>query len=193
MTRSVQPDGPLRVEKLSQQYRLVLPLQSGRAALYFRSAVLDILSIGEWNMVQIKDEGSHFDVPIDVLWKYIQAPQDHGAAHRDSRNQQMKPLTETSFMLSQEENMNGQWVKTSNRITVFPPLGMSIEVMEGPLAGTKMINIYTPKGNKTGIDVFGEFVSERIPAAHLEPAVRANLESAFNQDVEGLKHFASKQ
>ncbi len=144
-------------------------------------------------MVQIKDEGSHFDVPVDMLWKYIQAPPDHGAAHQGSRNQQMKPLTETSFILSQEEKMNGNWVKTSNRITIFPPLGMSIEVLEGPMAGSKMINIYTPKGNKTGIDVYGEFVSPHLPANQLEPAVRANLEMAFNQDVAGLRTFASKK
>jgi hypothetical protein len=144
-------------------------------------------------MVQIKDEGSHFDVPVDMLWKYIQAPADHGAAHEGSRNQQMKPLSETSFILSQEENMNGKWVRTSNRITVFPPLGMSIEVLEGPMAGSKMINIYTPKGNKTGIDVYGEFVAPQIPANQLEAAVRKNLENAFNQDVAGLKTFASKK
>jgi len=144
-------------------------------------------------MVQIKDEGSHFDVPVDILWKYIQAPQDHGAAHPGSRNQEMKPLTETSFILSQEENMNGKWVKTSNRITVFPPLGMSIEVLEGPMAGSKMINIYTPKGSKTGIDVYGEFTSPQLPAHQLEPAVHANLEMAFNQDVAGLKSFTSKK
>jgi len=144
-------------------------------------------------MVQVKDEGSHFDVPVDVLWKYIQAPQDHGAAHPSSRNQQMKPLTETSFILSQEENMNGQWIKTANRITIFPPLGMSIEVLEGPLAGSKMINIYTPKGNRTGIDVYGEFVSKQIPGAQLEHAVRANLEMAFDQDVAGLRSFTSKK
>ncbi|MFZ1023393.1 MAG: hypothetical protein WAN87_04595 [Thermoplasmata archaeon] len=144
-------------------------------------------------MVQIKDEGSHFDVPADVLWKYIQAPADHGGAHPMSRNQQMKPLTETSFMLSQEENMNGQWVKTSNRITIFPPIGMAIEVMEGPMAGTKMLNVYTPKGNKTGIDVYGDFVAKGVPSAQLEPMVHSNLEMAFNQDVEGLRHFVSKK
>jgi hypothetical protein len=105
----------------------------------------------------------------------------------------MKPLTETSFVLNQEENMNGKWVKTSNRVTVFPPLGMSIEVLEGPMAGSKMINIYTPKGNKTGIDVYGEFVSPHIPSNQLEPAVRSNLEAAFNQDVAGLKTFVAKK
>lgn len=143
-------------------------------------------------MVHIKDEGSHFDAPIETVWKYVQAD-DHGPAHRSTRNQQMKPLTETSFILTQEQNMNGQWVKTANRITVFPPIGLSIEVLEGPMAGSKMINVYTPKGNKTGIDVYGEFMSKQIPPAQLEAAVRGNLETVFNEDSAAIKAFASKK
>ncbi|HKN06960.1 MAG TPA: hypothetical protein VJ021_05090 [Thermoplasmata archaeon] len=143
-------------------------------------------------MVHIKDEGSHFDAPIETVWKYLNAD-DHGPAHKSTRNQQMKPLSETSFILTQEQNMNGQWVKTSNRITVFPPIAVSIEILEGPLAGSKMINVYTPKGNKTGIDVYGEFVSQQIPAAQLEPAVRGNLETVFSEDSAALKSFSPKK
>jgi len=142
-------------------------------------------------MVHIKDEGSHFDAPIETVWKFIQAD-EHGDSHRGIRNQQMKPLTETSFITTQEQNMNGQWVKTANRITVFPPVAMSIEVIEGPLTGSKMVNVYTPKGTKTQIDVYGDFTSAQIPAAQLEPAVRGNLEAVFNEDSAAIKSFASK-
>jgi hypothetical protein len=143
-------------------------------------------------MVHIKDEGSHFDAPIDVLWKYLQAPADHGSAHRTTRNHEMVPISETSFVLNQEENMNGEWVKTSSRITVFPPLGLTIEVLAGPLAGSKMINVYTPRGNKTGIDVYGEFASARIPADQLEHAVRANLQRVFDEDSTAIRELSSK-
>jgi hypothetical protein len=105
----------------------------------------------------------------------------------------MKPLSETSFVLSMERNMGGHWAKESSRITIFPPLGMAIEILEGPLAGSKMINIYTPKGNRTQIDVFGEFTSSTIPANQLEPAVLANLEGAFNEDAPAIKALASKK
>jgi hypothetical protein len=143
-------------------------------------------------MVHIRDEGSHFDAPIETVWKFLQAD-DHGRSHRTTRNQQMKPLSETSFVLSMEQEMNGQWVKVANRITVFPPVGLSIEVLEGPMAGSKIINIYTPKGNRTGIDVYGDFTSSQIPAAQLEPAVRANLETVFNEDSVAIRAFASKK
>lgn len=143
-------------------------------------------------MVHIKDEGSQFDAPIETVWKFLQAD-DHGRSHRTTRNQQMKPLSETSFVLSMEQDMNGQWVKVANRITVFPPVAMSIEVLEGPLAGSKIINVYTPKGNRTGIDVYGDFTSSQIPATQLEPAVRANLEMLFNEDSAAIRALASKK
>lgn len=144
-------------------------------------------------MVHIKDEGSHFDAPIETVWEFIRSPEDHGASHRSTRNQEMKPLSETSFVVSMEQNLNGKWVKVANRITVLPPVGMAIEVIEGPMAGTKMLNIYTPKGHRTGIDVYGDFVSNQIPAAQLEAAVRGNLETVFDEDSASIKAFASKK
>jgi len=143
-------------------------------------------------MAHIKDEGSHFEAPIDIVWKYLQGD-DHGRAHTTTRNQKMKPLSDTSFELSMERNMGGHWTKETSRITVFPPLGMAIEVLDGPMAGSKMINIYTPKGNQTRIDVYGEFQSAMIPAGQLEPAVRGNLEAAFNEDAPAIKAMAGKK
>jgi len=144
-------------------------------------------------MVHIKDEGSQFDAPIDMVWKFIQSPEDHGRSHASTRNQQVKPLNEHSMVISMEQNMNGQWVKVANRITVAPPLGMVIEVLEGPMAGSKMINVYTAKGNKTGIDVYGDFMSNQIPAHMLEPAVRDNLQAVFDEDSRAIKAFAHKK
>jgi len=144
-------------------------------------------------MVHIKDEGSHFDAPIDIVWKYVQSQETHGQSHRSTRNQQMKQLSENSMVISMEQNMNGNWVKVANRITIVPPLGMAIEVIEGPMAGSKMFNVYTAKGNRTGIDVYGEFMSNQIPAAQLEPMVRGFLDSVFTEDSAGIKAFAAKK
>jgi hypothetical protein len=143
-------------------------------------------------MVLIKDEGSHFDAPISTIWQYLDGEM-HGAAHVSTRNHQVKPVSENVMVLSMEQNMNGQWVKVANRITALPPLGIAIEVLEGPMAGTKMVNIYTPKGAKTGIDVYGEFVSAHLPAAQLEAAVRANLQQVFDEDSAGIKALSSKK
>lgn len=142
-------------------------------------------------MARISDEeGSQFDAPLDVVWKYLQHPEAHGNAHKNARNRAMKPLTETSFIVSWEQNMNGNWVKVANRITIFPPLGMVAEALEGPLAGSKMFTVYTPRGTRTEVSVHGEMTSSMLPAAQLEPTVRAAWEAAFNEDSAGLREFA---
>jgi hypothetical protein len=144
-------------------------------------------------MVHIRDEGSHFEAPLDVVWKYIATDSAHGEAHsKTSRNHKMTPENETTFTLSMEQLMNGNWVKVANRITVFPPVALAVEVVEGPLTGSKFVNIYEAKGAKTAINVYGEFTSKQIPAAMLEPAVRQNLENAFNEDSAAIKSFAAK-
>jgi hypothetical protein len=144
-------------------------------------------------MVHIKDEGSHFDAPIETVWAFLQSPPDHGASHKSVRNAERKQLSENSVLISQEQNMNGQWVKTANRITFHAPLAIVIDVVEGPMAGTKMVNVYTPKGGKTQIDVYGDFVSPVLPAAQLEAAARANLETVFNEDSAAIKEFHAKK
>ena len=144
-------------------------------------------------MVHIKDEGSQFDAPLDVVWKYVQSDIDHGEAHKGRRNFQRKMITPNTVELSWEQETEGNWVKTANRLTFLPPLGFAVEPLEGPLAGSKFVNFYTPKGNKTEVTVVGEWVSKTIPPAMLEKAVWANLEKVFHEDSAGIKQFASKK
>jgi hypothetical protein len=142
-------------------------------------------------MARLSDqEGSKFDAPLDVVWKYLQSPEAHGGAHRNSRNREMKPLNESSFIVSWEQNMNGNWVKVANKITVFPPLGMAAEAIEGPMAGSKMFTVYTPHGAKTEVSVFGDMQAHSVPPAQLEAMVRGAWEMAFNEDSVGIREFA---
>jgi hypothetical protein len=142
-------------------------------------------------MARINDqEGSKFDAPLNVIWEYLQSPEAHGGAHKGSRNRAMKPLTDTSFVVSWEQNMNGNWVKVANRITVFPPLGMVAEAIEGPMTGSKMFTVYTPHGPKTEVAIYADMQSAVVPAGQLEPMVRGAWEMAFNEDSEGIREFA---
>jgi len=144
-------------------------------------------------MPRISDqEGSKFDAPVDVVWKYLQDPGAHGGAHRNSRNRAMTPVTDTSFIVSWEQNMNGTWVKVANRISVFPPLGMVAEALEGPLAGSKMFTVYTPRGPQTEVSVYGEMRSSMVPPDQLEGVVRAAWATAFEEDSVGIRDFAKR-
>ena len=144
-------------------------------------------------MARIDDqEGSKFDAPLDVLWKYLQHPEAHGNAHQGQRNRGMKPLTDTSFVVSWEQNMGGNWVKVANRITVFPPLGMVAEAIEGPMTGSKMFTVYTPHGEKTEVSVFGEMQAAGLPPAQVESIVRGAWEMAYNDDSAGIREFVKR-
>jgi hypothetical protein len=140
-------------------------------------------------MVHIKDEGSHFDAPLETVWKYLQDGERHNATHQ-SRNYSMKPIGENVMELSWEMNMNGSWQKIKTRTTVLPPLGVAIEMLEGPMAGSKFVNLYTPAENRTGITVIGEFTSKMIPPAQLEGAVRGFLEQVYNEDAAALRSLS---
>jgi len=143
-------------------------------------------------MVHIKDEGSHFDAPLDVVWKYNQSPDDHNRAHKH-RNSEMKPISENQFQVSWEQEIEGKWVKISNRMTTLPPTGLAIEVLDGPLAGSKFFNYYTPKGNKTEVTIVGEFTSKMIPEAQLHQTVLKFLQEAFESDNSAIQEMAGKK
>lgn len=142
-------------------------------------------------MVVIKDEGSHFDAPIDKVWAYVQDEAAHGGAHVSTRNGKNEMLNENTVLRTMEVNMGGNWVKTKNRVTLLPPLGVAIEVLEGPMAGSKFVNYYTPKGHTTEVSVVGDFSAPGMPAAQIEPAARMMLEMMYAEDAPAIKKFAS--
>ena len=143
-------------------------------------------------MVYLVDWGSAFDAPIDVNWKYLQSDTDHGNSQKGPRNFDRKPINENTVMLSWEQDVDGRWLRMSNRLTFHPPIGFFVEPLEGPMAGSKFFNYYVLKGNKTEVVGVGDWNSEAIPAAQLEKAVMANLEKVFDEDSAGLKEYSRK-
>jgi hypothetical protein len=137
-------------------------------------------------MIYIKDEGSTFDATLDDVCKYVQAFEEHGGIHHDPFTE-IKSLSESSMELSWTNDMMGTPVKVKTRVTTILPLGVAVEIIDGPMAGSKFFNIYTPKGNKTDVSVIGEFDSKSIPQAQLERNVLAFLENIFNEDNAAMK------
>ncbi|MGA8542603.1 MAG: hypothetical protein WB947_03560 [Thermoplasmata archaeon] len=142
-------------------------------------------------MVHIRDEGSYFDGSIQTVWRYLNSDDEHPKAHRSVRNRQAKPVGDTTFLLSMERNWRGEWVKVVNRLTVLPPLGTLIESLEGPFAGSKSFTVFTPEGQRTRVDVYGEFRSPVLPEAEVEAAARAWLEESYNEDAPAIKSLQS--
>ena len=142
-------------------------------------------------MVHIKDEGSHFDAPIDLVWKYNQSAEEHGRSHHH-RNAAMKALSENQVVVSWEQDIEGKPVRTAMRLTILPPTGMAVELLEGPMAGSKFFNYYTPKGDRTEVTVVGDFTSKQIPPEKLASVVMHFLEGSFDEDNEALRRLAGK-
>lgn len=136
-------------------------------------------------MVFIMDEGSRFKAPLDKIWTLNQSEGQH--SHPSLRNQVAEQQGD-HIILSYETAMpDGSWVKHKSRVTAFPPVGIAFETLEGPLAGSKSFQYYTPMGAETGVTIVGEFTSKVIPSADLKNAVMAFLGTVFNEDTENLK------
>lgn len=60
---------------------------------------------------------------------------------------------------------------------------MITEWLEGVLAGSKLVYVYPPQGDKTRVDVYGEFTSKSPPREEVEIAAREFLEAEFNADA----------
>lgn len=140
-------------------------------------------------MVHIKDEGGTFDAPIDVVWKFLQSPEEHGKVHRQ-RHGSLRLLSENQVVVSWEQEFQGRSLKLTNRITLLPPLGFAVEALEGPFAGSKFVNYYLPRGPKTEVTIVGEFTSKTLPEAQVPEVLRAYLELLFQDDSVALRRLA---
>ncbi len=135
-------------------------------------------------MVFILDEGSKFKAPLEKVWKLNQSAGEHD--HPSLRNQKAEQEGD-HLILSYETAMpDGTWAKNKTRRTALPPLGVMFETLEGPMAGSKSFQYYTPKGKETGVTVVGEFTSKIIPESQMQKAVMAFLETVFNEDQKNL-------
>jgi hypothetical protein len=134
-------------------------------------------------MVFVKDEGSVFDAPIDFVWKYIFGGADHDSAHKTTRAPKFEKYSDITLIYGSERYLRGKWAPDLLRISMFPPISVVTEWMEGVLAGSKMTYVYSPQGDKTRIDVYGEFTSKTLPASEVEATAREFLDTEFAADA----------
>jgi hypothetical protein len=144
-------------------------------------------------MVYVKDEGSTFDAPIDFVWKYMYSDLDHDKAHTTTRNPKFEKVSEITFIYGSERHLRGKWAPDRLRISMADPVAVVTEWLEGVLAGSKFVYVYSPQGGKTRIDVYGEFVSKTLPPEEVEAAAREFLESEFQADAPAIRAAYEKQ
>jgi hypothetical protein len=138
-------------------------------------------------MVYLKDEGSVFDAPIGFVWKYIESGDTHDSAHKTTRNPKFGKVSDITFLYGSERLLRGKWAPDQLRISMFPPISVVTEWLEGALAGSKLVYLYSPQGEKTRIDVYGEFTSNTLPPEEVEAAAREFLETEFAADAPAIR------
>jgi len=133
-------------------------------------------------MVYIVDEGSELDMPLEKLWEYLPSESHKHSAKVISREVQGNVITLTS-----ERDVNGKTVRSKLRLTMYPPLGVAQEHLEGPTAGSKVFSYYTRKGNKTAITVVGDYKMAGANDEDTRNAVMQMLGWSFDEDVANIK------
>jgi hypothetical protein len=148
-------------------------------------------------MVFIEDSGSVFDAQLDIVWKLGEAHINEGnRIHPNTRNNKSEKINETTFINSWEQvdDANGQNIRMKIRETMYYPLGIAFEILEGPFVDSKYFVYYIPiDNNKTGVTVVGDFKSNIIPEDKIKPIVLGFSERVFNEDVAYLKTIIQKK
>ena len=142
-------------------------------------------------MVFVRDEGSVYDAPLDVVWAYFGSGREHSDAHRH-REVRREAIRDRSGQYSWEQDFRGAPTRFTMRWTSFAPLGLAYDVLEGPFAGSRFFLYYIPQGGKTGVSVVGEFTSPSIPSDRLTDAVDEFFSLEFLQDREAIRERAAR-
>ena len=143
-------------------------------------------------MVFLRDEGSVFDAPIDVVWEYMMGD-GHDAAHTTTRNPTFEKVSDLTIVYGSERFLRGKWAADKLRISMFPPVAVVTEWLEGVLAGSKFVYLYSPHRQRTRIDVYGEFSSKSLPPEEVEAAAREFLDTEYAADAPAVRAEGRKR
>jgi hypothetical protein len=136
-------------------------------------------------MVYLIDEGSVFDAPIEKIWKYLSSD-DH--RHPSFKNV-TREVNGNVVTITSERTLMGKAAKVKIRNTLYPPFGYVSEHLEGPTAGSRSFLYYTPKGDKTGVTIVGDFMISGLDEKATKDAVLAQMQITFDEDNANLKRI----
>ena len=137
-------------------------------------------------MVHIKDDGV-FDAPVDKIWRFLQDDNHH---HKSIKSSKVTEQTQSSMTMQAERvNADGSTYMETIKFNFSPPKAFTMEWIDGPMKGSKNTHTYTSMGNKTKVEVEGEFVAKGMDEKALRSAVLATLAEVFDEDNTQLKSF----
>jgi len=129
-----------------------------------------------------------FDAPLEKIWRFL----NDDNSHKHSSVKFSKVLEQNDKGMTSEvevKSSDGSWRKETWKLSFNPPKGFSMEMLSGPMKGTKHSHTYTPMGNKTKVVVEGEFVAQGMDDASLKKTALGMFEQVFNEDSAALKNY----
>lgn len=139
-------------------------------------------------MVKITDDGV-FDAPMDKLWKYV----GDGMMHQHKSLKVTKVTPQSANQQIWEADVANPGGKGSHketlRFTFNPPKGFSVDYLSGPWKGSKHTHTYTSMGNKTKVEVAGDFRVEGMDDVAAKKSVLAYFNEVFNEDNAALQKY----
>lgn len=143
----------------------------------------------------VEDRGAVYDAPLDVVWDFMQKDEEfHPKAHTaDVRNFHGKALSEITTLLRYERNVGDKWEKMVCRMTTIPPAIRIQEDLDGPYAGSKTVFLYTARGKRTIVDVFGYVHSSELTPAEIKRDRKKTWANAYSEDLPYFRRFAKHQ
>jgi len=137
-------------------------------------------------MVFVKDEATLFDAPLDFVWRYIYG-EGHDKVHTTTRKPKFEKISDVTFVYASERLLRGKWSADKQRISMFPPVCAVTEWIEGVLAGSKFVYVYSAHGEATRVDVYGEFTSPTLGPHEVESTALKFLEGEYNADAPAVR------
>lgn len=141
-------------------------------------------------MVRIRDDGV-FDAPIDRIWKYL--GDSTPGVHNHQSIVDSIVVENRGPELIQEmvmRNPDGKTTRTEKwRFAMNPPTGFEMESLSGVSKGTKYSHRYTPMGNRTRVEVEGDFRMQGMDESATKKAAMGFLSELFDEDNAALKKY----
>lgn len=139
-------------------------------------------------MVRIRDDGV-FDAPLQTIWKYLQSPQDH--THGSFAVSKVLDQKGNALVMEVDvrDPLSGMSRRETLRMTMDPPRGFDVEYLEGPSKGTRHRHTYTPMGDKTRVEVEGDFRMHGMDDSQIRKSVLAYFDEVFHEDDAALQRL----
>jgi hypothetical protein len=135
--------------------------------------------------IHYKSDGI-FDAPVEKVWKYMPA-----ADHQHSAFKSYNVVSQSGNQVTAKAEIYNpdRTTQTSTiEYTMTPPREMNSKVTGGAMDGARFTNTYTPMGEKTRIEIEGDFTPiPGVTKVDQLKSIDAFFTTAFNEDNANLQ------